>query len=185
MLHLFHYMTCVTLIAILLATSTAQDSKKSRFAEELSTIAGVLRILEQEPNCRYDVVLDRKTIWHTDCHDASSTDTDMPIPTIHTYYKQGVKPFPEVILMQQQMLGNACNGGPLWFIGLRQDGSYALSHHIAFCGGRQPVVTWSEDKVTVVLPGGPPNRGTGFLPTVTWVYEDGQVRRTTAPKRQK
>ena len=185
MSHIFHHTIFVILVTLSVATTRAQERDDSPFSGSLYTVAGLLKVIVHEESCRYEVVLNGKRIWHSDCHATSSAEADMPIPTIHTYYKQGVQPFAEVILMQQQMVGNACNGGPLWFIGLYQDGSYALSQRIAFCGGRQPIVTWSENKITVVLPGGPPHRGTRIIPTVTWVYENGQVKQTKVLKRPK
>jgi hypothetical protein len=32
-----------------------------------------------------------------------------------------------------------------------------------------------SDKVTVFIPGGPPDRGKGYLPSETWIYHNGDV----------
>jgi hypothetical protein len=50
----------------------------------------------------------------------------------------------EVVLVQQHMAGNACNGGPLWLLGLRRDASYAVSSAIDFFGGADPIVSREE-----------------------------------------
>ena len=145
--------------------------------DSLRTIAGDLKIVEVKANCQFNVTLNEKVILKTDCDDQSSAYYATPEPTIHTYYKSlsGVGDFEEVVLFQMQMLGNACDGGDLMFLGLKKNGSYSLSHSIGFCGGRPPVVTWGTEKVTVFIPGGPPNRGTGYIPSETWIYEKGRV----------
>jgi len=152
-------------------TSATKDS--------LHSIAGDLKIVEVKANCQFNVILTDKVILKTDCDDESSAYYATPEPTIHTYYKSlaGIGDFEEVVLFQMQMLGNACDGGDLIFLGLKKNGSYSLSHSIDFCGGRPPVITWGTEKVTVFIPGGPPNRGTGYIPSETWVYQKGQVRK--------
>jgi hypothetical protein len=147
--------------------------------DSLHTIAGDLKILEIEAICKYQVLLNDKIILKTDCDDESNKYYATPEPTIHTYYKSfvAIGEFDEVVLLQMQMMGNACDGGDLIFLGLKKNGSYSLSNGIDFCGGRPPVITWGTDKVTVFIPGGPPNRGTGYIRSETWVYEKGQVRK--------
>jgi hypothetical protein len=145
--------------------------------DSLRTIAGDLKIVETKTNCRYMVLLNDKLVLKTDCDVESSPYYATPEPTIHTYYKSlaGMGDFDEIVLFQMQMLGNACDGGDLIFLALRKNGSYRLSDSIGFCGGRPPVITWAPYKVTVFLPSGPPNRGKGYIPSETWVYEKGSV----------
>lgn len=100
---------------------------------------------------------------------------DYPAPRILERYPQGIAPFDEVIVFQQDMRGNACDGGPLWMLGLKRDGSYAISDPIDFCGGKAPQLSATREQLTIVMPGGPPNRGEGELPTETWRYRDGKV----------
>src|SRR6185295_1915194 len=111
--------------------------------DSLHTIAGDLKIVEVKANCQFNVTLNDKVILKTNCDDESSTYYATPEPTIHTYYKSlaGLDDFAEVVLFQMQMLGNACDGGDLIFLGLKRDGSHLLSKGIGFCGGRPPVVT--------------------------------------------
>ena len=155
--------------------------------DSLHTIAGDLKIIEVKANCQFNVTLNDKVILKTNCDDESSTYYATPEPTIHTYYKslEGLGEFEEVILFQMQMLGNACDGGDLIFLGLKKNGMHSLSNSIGFCGGRAPVITWGTDRVTVFIPGGPPNRGTGYLPSETWVYEKGRVTKQKAKGRRK
>jgi hypothetical protein len=106
---------------------------------------------------------------------------DFPRPEILRRYPQGIEPFDEVLVFQQRMRGNACNGGPLWILGLRRDGSHAVSDPIDFCGGRDPELSATREALTITLPGGPPNRGEGMIPTETWRYRDGKLERIATP----
>ena len=169
----------ILFLAMLLfaGSPSAANGQTPAAKDSLKTIAGELKILEVKANCRFTVMLNDKMILKTDCDDESTKYYATPEPTIHTYYKSldGVGEFEEVVLFQMQMLGNACDGGDLLFLGLKKGGAYSLSDNIGFCGGRPPVVTWGPDKVTVFIPGGPPNRGTGYIPSETWIYEKGRV----------
>jgi hypothetical protein len=162
------------------------QERPSAFEDNLKTIGGELKVTELEKGCKFVVILNGKVVFRTDCQDESNKFNTEPIPHIHTYYKsiyEGIAPYDEVVLFQLGMLGNACNGGSLLFLGIREDGSFALSDPVDFCGGRQPVITWGGNKVTILIPGGAPNRGVGYIPSELWVYEKGVVKRAPAPKR--
>lgn len=47
---------------------------------------------------------------------------------------KGVVPFDEVFAPQQRLWGEPCENGPLWFLGARGDGSYAIAEAIDACG---------------------------------------------------
>lgn len=155
--------------------------------DSLHTIAGEVKIVEVKANCQFNLLLNDKVILKTDCDDESNKYYATPEPTIHTYYKslEGLGEFQEVVLFQMQMLGNACDGGDLIFLGLKKNGSFSLSNNVEFCGGRPPVITWGTEKVIVFIPGGPPNRGTGYIPSETWVYEKGRVTKRGAKRRHR
>lgn len=102
---------------------------------------------------------------------------DFPVPRILQRYPQGIAPFDETIVFQQDMRGNACDGGPLWVLGLKRDGSYAVSDPVDFCGGQAPQLSATRDELTIVVPGGPVNRGEGTMPSETWRYRDGKIER--------
>ena len=72
-------------------------------------------------------------------------------------------------------MGNACNGGPIHFLGIRQSGAFQLSGPLDFCGGPDPIVKQDVPLITVTIPGGPPNRGAGTLATEVWCYEAGKL----------
>jgi hypothetical protein len=173
-------LTMLVLVNGLFVFSFGQTAPATK--DSLHTIAGDLEILEVQERCKYNLVLNGKIILRTDCADESNKYYSTPEPTIHTYYKsiEGIDDFAEIILFQMQMLGNACDGGDLIFLGLKTDKSYLLSNNIPFCGGRQPVITWGPNKVTLFIPGGPPNRGKGYIPSETWVYEKGFVTKLAA-----
>ncbi len=106
---------------------------------------------------------------------------DFPAPRILQRYERGIAPFDETIVFQQDMRGNACDGGPLWILGLRRDGGHAISKPIDFCGGKAPQLSATREQLTIVLPGGPLNRGEGEVPIETWRYRDGEIVRVPAP----
>jgi hypothetical protein len=170
-------LSCIVFLSLQTGVVHAQAQVPSVFDDSLKTIAGELRIVALKDSCKFNVTLDGKIVLQTDCDAERNVWASMPIPSVHTYYKsQGVRPFDEVVLLQMNMLGNACDGGPLLFLGLKRDKTFSLSGSIDFCGGSQPVVTWSDSRVTVLIPGGPPNRGTGYIPAETWIYQNGVVK---------
>lgn len=181
--HRLLLLICILFVALPTSVIKAQEQVSSVFADKLNTVAGELKIVALKDGCKFNVTLNRKVVLNTDCDDEKNVWSTTPIPSIHTYYKsQGVSPFDEVVLLQMNMLGNACDGGPLLFLGLKGDKTFSLSKSIDFCGGAPPVVTWSNSRVTVLIPGGPPNRGTGYIPAETWVYENGGVRQLKQSK---
>ena len=94
--------------------SHAQVQLAPVFDDRLETIAGELKIVALKDSCKFNLTLNGKVILSTDCDDESNVWSTTPIPGIHTYHKaQGVRPFDEVVLLQMNMLGNACDGGPL------------------------------------------------------------------------
>lgn len=168
------------------ANAPAQNELGKPFDKSITTIAGELSIKEIDQACAYEVRLSGKLLLKTDCQDEGKPYAVTPLPVIYSYFPgDSIAPFDEVVLLQFNMFGNACNGGPLRFLGLKEDGTYQLSEEIDFCGGKPPVVTWGDNKATVLLPGGPPNRGTGYIPSETWVYQGGKVRRLTVRARRR
>ena len=168
------------------AVARTQQEKGKPFDKSISTIAGELTVRETDQACAYEVRIGGKLVLKTNCQDESDPYAGTPLPVIYSYFPgDSIEPFDEVVLLQFNMFGNACNGGPLRFLGLKEDGTYQLSGEIDFCGGKRPVVTWGDNKGTVLLPGGPPNRGTGYIPSETWVYQGGKVRRLPSRTRRR
>jgi hypothetical protein len=163
----------LTIPILLLSTAHVPAQEK---AETLTTAAGELVVFRVESSGRCGITLGGKAILDADCQYHYA-------PRVLGHFKGGIRPFDEVVVLQDSPMGNACNGGPLWFLGINRDGSHKISEKIDFCGGRDPVVKRGADRVTVLLPGGPPNRGKGYIPSETWVYQDGKVRQLKAGKK--
>ncbi len=147
-----------------------------------STVAGLLQVVELERGCAYEVRLREQPVMNTNCK-SESRFSAYPMPQLLKHYSHGVEPFEQVVVVQQHNMGNACNGGPLWFLGLKQDGSHVISTSIDHCGGRDPVIRPEPGRIVVLLPGGPPNRGDGYIPAQTWEFRRGVVRRTDSNNR--
>ena len=178
MKHLFR--TALLVCAASLSVS-AQQVK-----ERLATPAGEIRITQLdagELGNKFAVTLGDKSILQTNGEEDGQF-SDSPVPTILKHFN-AVTPYDAVVVFQQNMWGNACDGGPLWFLGLKRDGTFSVSSPIDFCGGRPPVIRQTAGRIIVTLPGGPPNRGEGYIPTETWVYENGRVRQLKTPKKSR
>jgi hypothetical protein len=122
--------------------------------------------------------LNNDVVLTTDGDDQSSRYHEFPVPSIVKHVSKGVPPFDEVIIFQQNMWGNACDGRPIWFLGVNKSGSFNISNDIDFCGGEAPAIKEERDKIIVSIRGGPPNRGKGSIPQATWIYQNGQARRS-------
>ena len=144
-------------------------------AQRVSTSAGLLEISEQEGGCAYRVSLGDRPLLTTNCKEDADPNRNFPIPLVRAHFAPGPAPFDEVVVVQQGMLGSACSGGPIWFLGVK-GGVAQMSGQIDFCGGRDLVIRAEPTRVVVFLPGGPPNRGTGYIPSETWAFESGHVR---------
>jgi hypothetical protein len=64
MSHIFHHTIFVILVTSSVAATMAQERDDSPFSGSLYTVAGLLKVIVQEENCRYEVVLNGKRIWH-------------------------------------------------------------------------------------------------------------------------
>jgi hypothetical protein len=80
------------------------------------------------------------------------------------------------------MWGNACSGGPIWFLGLNKNGSFAISSAVDFCGGADPIILEEANQITIIKPGGLSNQGTGYIPKEIWIYKNGKVTRINVKK---
>jgi hypothetical protein len=172
------------LFAVVPAAVFAQNAGKVK--ERLMTPAGEIRITqldEGELGNKFAVTLGDKSILQTNGEEDGQF-SDSPVPTILKHFN-AVTPYDAVVVFQQNMWGNACDGGPLWFLGLKRDGTFSVSSPIDFCGGRPPTITQSASRIVVTIPGGPPNRGRGYIPGETWVYENGQVRQLKSGRKSR
>jgi hypothetical protein len=164
------------------ATDAAATTSQTPRAGPVDTVAGRIEISElpraDDGRQAFRVTLAGRKLLRTG---GGGKFEDFPSPEILRRYPQGIAPFDEVLVFQQQMRGNACNGGPLWILGLRRDGSHEVSDPIDFCGGRDPELSATQEALTITLPGGPVNRGEGTIPTEAWRYRDGKLERIAKP----
>jgi hypothetical protein len=175
-----------SVVAVTTALS-AQGAGAPTLRQRLVTVAGELRILQLDEGSlgrQFVVTLNNEVVLRTDGDNASSRYHEFPVPTVVKHVSKRVSPFDEVVIFQQNMWGNACDGGPIWFLGLRKNGSFDLSEDIDFCGGEAPIIKEEPDRIVVSIPGGPPNRGQGSIPGATWIYQHGYLNVTPAVARQ-
>lgn len=162
--------------------ATATDASSADSPSQIDTVAGALEIAELPRGAHgaetFAIRLAGKELRRTG---EGGDFADFPAPRILQRYRQGIAPFDEAIVFQQDMRGNACDGGPLWILGLKRDGSHAISDPIDFCGGKAPQLSATREELKIVLPGGPLNRGEGEIPTEIWRYRDGKATRDPAP----
>lgn len=76
-----------------------------------------------------------------------------------------------ILLLQVVPAGNACNGGPLFFVRLSSNAPPQFSDVFDHCGGPDPMVGAMADKIVVSVPAHPPNRGTGTIAAKSMEYD--------------
>ena len=76
-----------------------------------------------------------------------------------------------ILLLQVTPAGNACNGGPLFFVRLASNAPPQFSDVFDHCGGPDPMVGAMADKIVVSVPAHPPNRGTGTIAAKSMEYD--------------
>jgi hypothetical protein len=106
-------------------------------------------------------------------------------PQILKQFKKSIPPFTEVLVFQNHITGNLCNGTDIFFIGFKENGEYELSDSIEYCGGPAPVVTAAAGKITVTLPRHKSNQGEIWIPREVWIYEKGKIKRLKQTRRKR
>jgi hypothetical protein len=121
--------------------------------KEIPTPGGPLIIeyvSDQEPSREFNVFLSGQTILHSKEGDAPFPG--FPEPKVIKYFGEPIGPFEAVAVFQQFSLGNACNGGPIWMLGISHDRSFTRSDPIDNCGGPAPEVTVNNGAIHVIFP---------------------------------
>ncbi len=168
----------------------AQKKEIEVVRQKITTERGDLRIIQLDEGRvgnEFAVRLNGRVVVKTG-GEMSKSDFrfhDYPLPNVILHINKGVVPFDEVFVLQQRMWGNACDGGPIWFLGGKSDGSYAISDAIEYCGGPPPILTVLPEKVHITVPGHAPHRGVGFIPQEVWVYKDGKVSQVKQAEKKK
>ncbi len=178
----FHFVAALFCIFTLCTGYDIVNAEELKQVASVQTVAGVLQVVQLDEGRlgrSYAVILNEEVILKTgDGDDAEQKLSDFPVPIIVKHFRKLIPPFDEVILFQQNSWGNACNGGPLWFLGLKKDGSYHRSEVLDFCGGFAPMVKEKNGQITIVIPGGSRNRGQGHISSESWAFKNGRLRRT-------
>lgn len=147
--------------------------------EEIATSGGVLAIHQLDEGKlgkEFIVMLGNNQVIHTREGDETTPFNDFPVPRILRYVSQPIPPFDAVAVFQQYSWGNACNGGPLWFLGIHKNGTFSVSSSIDYCGGAEPVVTVTSNAIRVVLPALQTQKETSILGKEVWIYEHGKLK---------
>jgi hypothetical protein len=143
----------------------------SSFAQErnysIDTVAGKLTVSSKFGELNCIIKLGAKVIANYEC-DYS--------PHVLNHFKKDVAPFDEIIVFQNVMTGNACDGLDIFFIGINKDKKYEISESIPYCGGPAPIIVIEKGKVTVTLPRHRANRGNNYINKEVWIFEDGALR---------
>ena len=140
---------------------------------EIATPAGPL-VVEQVDietlGIEYNVILAGKTVLHTKEADDHAAFPDNQVPSVVQYVAEPIGVFDAVAVFRQSNWGNACEGGPIWFLGIHRDGSFSTSLPIDACGGAPPRVAVDHGVIHLTLPqkGGP---------TQEWTYSGQTLAR--------
>lgn len=90
-----------------------------------------------------------------------------------------------ILLFQVTTAGNACNGGPLFFVRLAKDASPVYSDVFDNCGGPDPMVGAMPDKILINVPEHPANRGAGTVAAKNMEYDIATGALTAAAPAKK
>jgi len=139
--------------------------------QEIATPAGPLiieHINDQEPLREFKVRLAKRTILYSKEGDPATAFPYFPEPVVIRYVPGPIGVFDAVAVFQQFSLGNACNGGPIWFLGISSDGKFARSEPIDACGGTSPQVTVNHGVIHLTVP----------QTDQEWTYSGQELQRT-------
>lgn len=148
--------------------------------EDILTPGGALVVQQMDEGplgTDFAVTLGRRVVMRSKEGARESVYADFPVPKILKYVGQPVPPFDAVAVFQQYSWGNACNGGPIWCLGIFRDGTFSASEAIDFCGGPAPLVSVTSAGVHIVLPASTARDGATTLPAEEWVFSGAKLRR--------
>ena len=165
----------ILLVLITFIGSTSGWPSSAATREEFATPGGPLVIeqLDDQPLGReFAVRLAGQAVLYAKEGADGTAFPDFPQPKIVTYVGEPIGLFDAVVVFQQFSYGNACNGGPVWFLGVRRDGSYARSAPIDACGGAPPRVTVDRGVIHLTLQ----QNGLSSL-VEEWIYSGARQER--------
>jgi len=167
---------------LLLATFGLPISYWSALAltgKEIPTPAGPLAIEhvnDQEPSREFKVCLGHLNVLHSKGGDATTEFPefpDFPEPVLIGHFREPIGVFDFVAVFQQFSSGNACNGGPISFLGISGGGGFTRSKPIDNCGGLAPQVTVNQGVIHLTLP-----QSGQAAPAEEWTYSGRELERT-------
>jgi hypothetical protein len=138
----------------------------STIKEQRATPAGPLVIeqVDEGPlGNEFFVYLAGKTVLHSKLDDNSTEFPAYPIPHLFAYFDGPIGESDAVAVFQQSNWGNACDGGPVWFLGISRDGNFKKSNSIEFCG---------PPKIHLMLS----RPGQASSPE-QWIYSEGKLEK--------
>ena len=138
--------------------------------KQLHTVAGEMRYRLNDKTHECNFFLNNTPILNIKCEFAY-------LPEVLSHFRGKIGSFDEVIILQESLMGNACNGGPLHLIALKKSKTFLISGPIDFCGGSTPVIEREGEGISITFPGGAPNRGTGHVPVERWIFVNGQLKK--------
>jgi hypothetical protein len=161
----------VTINIIFIASNIIYNASGAAAAgTTIDTVAGELTCIKDEIIMECITSLNKKTILHFDCEFALE-------PKVIGDFRGYLGTMDEVIVLQERLLGSACNGGPLHIIGLRKNKSYLVTGPLDFCGGKAPIIEHNNNSIFITFPSSPQNRGPGIILTEKWFYRNGELKK--------
>ena len=132
----------------------------------------VIRQLDSLPlGNHFLVTLGDQHVLETKLGDDARPFADFPVPGLLKYVDREIGAYDAVVVFQQSNWGNACAGGPIWFLGIHRNGAFSRSIPIDACSTAPPAVTVQNGAIDVILAGSP------NVATQEWHYSG------TAPER--
>lgn len=172
----WRWLLASTVIALLVASVAVA------MQEEVMTPGGllVIRQLDNELlGADFAVMLGKREVIRSKEGDEKTPYSSYPVPHLLKYIDKAIPPFAAVAVFQQFSWGNACNGGPIWFLAIHKDGTFTVSDPIDFCGGPSPMITVTPEAVHVILPASDGQNGSEPSPEKEWVFFQGKVQLRT------
>lgn len=163
-------MQCILILMLLIFSQTVTLALAKE--ELVKTVAGKVSLTRNEKTAQCEVLLDHKPILTMGCEFAY-------LPEITAHFRGTLGRFDEVVVLQENPMGNACNGGPLHLIGLKKNKTYNVSGALDFCGGKDPIIEHKGEIISITFPSGPPNRGSGHIPAERWIFQNGQLKKSS------
>lgn len=165
---------------VAVAVAVSHPAAAERLRDTLATPAGTLTIRQLDEGDLGDdfaVTLGGRMVMRSTLGDAHTRFPDFPVPGLLQYIDRPLPPFTAVAVFQQNNWGNACDGGPIWLLGIYADGRFRISEPIDFCGGPPPVVHVEGTAVQIDIPASRDAQGAVTVPAEAWVFANGKLRR--------